>query len=56
MDCAISEYPLTLMLHFKTSEIINDMTKINIKLEKIIPFWGIFHMRELFTRYMGFRY
>ena len=32
------------------------MTKINIKPEKIIPFGGIIHVRELFTHYMGFRY
>ena len=29
------------------------MAKINIKTEKITPFWGILHVRELFSRYVG---
>ena len=38
---------------FKTSKIINDMAKVSIKSEKITPFGGIFHVRELFSRYVG---
>ena len=29
------------------------MAKISIKSEKITPFGGIFHMRELFSRFAG---
>ena len=29
------------------------MAKINIKSEKITPFWGIFQVREQFSRYVG---
>ena len=29
------------------------MAKINIKSEKITPYWGIFQVRELFSRYVG---
>ena len=43
----------TLVLQFKTSEIINDMAKVSIKSEKITPFGGIFHVRELFSRFVG---
>ena len=35
----MSDYSLTLVLHFKTSEIINDMAKINIKSEKSTPYF-----------------
>ncbi len=49
----MSDFSLTLVLQIKTSKIINDMTKINIKSEKITPFGGIFHVRELFSRYMA---
>ena len=35
-----------------TSKIINDMAKVQIKSEKITPFGGIFHVRELFSRYI----
>ena len=41
------------MLRFKASKDINDMAKVNIKSEKITPFGGIFHVRELFSRYVG---
>ena len=36
-----------------TSKIINDMAKVQIKSEKITPFGGIFHVRELFSRFAG---
>ena len=49
----ISDFSLILVLHFQTSEIINDMANVNIKSEKITPFGGIFHVRELFSRYVG---
>ena len=29
------------------------MAKVNIKSEKITPFGGIFHVRELFSRFVG---
>ena len=38
-------YKLTLVLQFKTSKIINDMAKVQIKSEKVTPFGGIFHVR-----------
>ena len=44
----MSDFSLTLVLHFKTSKIINDMAKVQIKSEKITPFGGILHVRELF--------
>ena len=49
----MSDFSLTLVLQFKTSKIINDMAKVQIKSEKITPFGGIFHVRELFSRYIG---
>ena len=49
----MSDFSLTLVLQFKTSKIINDMAKVQIKSEKITPFGGIFHVRELFSRYVG---
>jgi len=49
----MSDFSLTLVLQFKTSKIINDMTKVQIKSEKVTPFGGIFHVRELFSRYMA---
>ena len=52
-DFAMSDFSLTLVLRIKTSKIINDMAKIQIKSEKITPFGGIFHVRELFSRYVG---
>ena len=30
------------------------MAKVNIKSEKTTPFWGIFHVRKQFSRYVGF--
>ena len=48
----MSDFSLTLVLQFKTSKIINDMAKVQIKSEKITPFGGIFHVRELFSRYV----
>ena len=50
----MSDFSLTLVLRFKTSKkIFNDMAKVSIKSEKITPFGGIFHVRELFSRYVG---
>ncbi len=49
----MSDFSLTLVLHFKTSKIINDMAKVQIKSEKITPFGGIYYVRELFSRYIG---
>ena len=49
----MSDFSLTLVLQFKTSKIINDIAKVQIKSEKITPFGGIFHVRELFSRYIG---
>ncbi len=44
----MSDLSLILVLHFKTSKIINDMTKVQIKSERVTPFGGIFRVRELF--------
>ena len=53
-DLVMSDFSLTLVLRFKTSKkIFNDMAKVSIKSEKITPFGGIFHVRELFSRYVG---
>ena len=49
----MSDISLTLVLQFKTSKFINDMAKVQIKSEKVTPFGGIFHVRELFSRYMA---
>ena len=49
----MSDFSLTLVLQFKTSKIINDMAKVQIRSEKVTPFGGIFHVRELFSRYVG---
>ena len=38
----MSEISLTLVLQIKTSKIINDMAKIQLKSEKISAFGGIF--------------
>ena len=40
----MSDFSLTLVLQIKTSKIINDMAKVQIKSEKITPFGGIFHV------------
>ena len=49
----MSDISLALVLQFKTSNIINDMAKVSIKSEKITPCGGLFHVRELFSRYVG---
>ena len=49
----MSDFSLTLVLQIKTSKIINDVAKVQIKSEKITPFGGIFHVRELFMRFVG---
>ena len=48
----MSEFSLTLVLQFQTSKIIHDTANISIKSEKLTPFGGIFHVRELFSRYV----
>ena len=48
----MSDFSLTLVLQFKTSKIINDMAKVEIKSEKVTPFGGIFHVRELFSGHL----
>jgi len=52
-DFVMSDFSLTLVLQFKTSKIINGMAKVQIKSEKVTPFGGKFHVRELFSRYVG---
>ena len=47
----MSDFSLTLVLQFKTSKIINDIAKVQIKSEKVTPFGGIFHVRIM--RIMG---
>ena len=49
----MSDFSLTLVLHFKTSKNFNGMAKVHIKSEKITPFGGIFHVREQFSRFVG---
>ena len=49
----LSDFSLTLVLQIKTSKIISDMAKVQIKSERVTPFGGIFHVRELFTRFVG---
>ena len=49
----MSDFSLTLVLRFKTSKIAHDMAKVSIKSERITPFGEIFHVRELFSRYVG---
>ena len=44
----MSDLSLTLVLHFKTSKIINDMAKIQQKSEKITAFGGIFFVLDKF--------
>ena len=46
-------FSLTLVLQIKSSKIINGMAKVSIKYVKITPFGGIFHVRELFSRFVG---
>ena len=49
----MSDFSLTLVLHLQTSKIINGMAKVQIKSERITPFGGIFHVRELFSSFVG---
>ena len=49
----MSGFSLILVLQFKTSKIINGMSNISIKSQKITPFGGIFHVMEKFDRYIG---
>ena len=49
----MSDFSLTLVLRLKTSKIINDMAMVSIKSQKITPFGGIFHVRDLFSRHVG---
>ena len=44
----MSDFSLTLVLQIKTSKIINDMAKVQIKSEKLTPFGGIFSIIEQF--------
>ena len=47
------DFSLTLVLQIKTSKIINDIAKVQIKSEKITPFGEKFHVREHFSRFVG---
>ena len=49
----MSDFSLTLVLQIKSSKIINDMAKVQIKSERITPFGGIFHVREQLSHYVG---
>ena len=49
----MSDFSLTLVLHFKTSKNFNGVAKVQIKSEKITPFGEIFHVREQFSRFVG---
>ena len=49
----MSDFSLTLVLRLKTSKSINGMAKVQIKSERITPFGGIFHVRELFSRFVA---
>ena len=44
----MSEISLTLVLQIKTSKIINDIAKVQIKSEKITAFGGIFFVLDKF--------
>ena len=44
----MSDFSLTLVLQIKTSKIINDMAKIQLKSEKITAFCGIFFVLDKF--------
>ena len=46
----MSDFSLTLVLHFKTNKNFNSVAKVSIKSERITPFGGIFHVREHFSR------
>ncbi len=46
----MSDFSLTLVLQIKTSKIINDMTKVQQKSEKITAFWrNIFRLGQILT-------
>ena len=47
----MSDFSPTLVLQFKTSKIINDMAKVQIKSEKVTPFGGIFHVNHRDSTY-----
>ena len=49
----MSDFSLTLVMHFKKSKNFNSVAKVSIKSEKITPFGGIFHVREHFSRFVG---
>ena len=49
----MSDFSLTLVLHFKTSKNFNGIAMVQIKFEKITHFGGIFHVREQFPRFVG---
>ena len=49
----MSDFSLTLVLQIKTCKIINAVSKVRIKSEKITPFGGIFHVKEHFSRFVG---
>ena len=49
----MSDFSLTLVLQFKTSKIINDVAKVQIKSEKITPFGGIFFVLDKFDRILS---
>ena len=44
----MSDFSLTLVLHFKTSKNFNGIAMVQIKFEKITPFGGIFSIMEQF--------
>ena len=44
----MSDFSLTLVLHFNTSKNFNGMAKVQIKSEKITPFGGIFFVLDKF--------
>ena len=49
----MSDFLLTLVLHFKTNKNFNGMAKVQQRSEKITAFGGIFHVREQFSRFVG---
>ena len=49
----MSDFSLTLVLQIKTSKIINDVAKVQIKSEKISAFGGIFFVLDRFDRILG---
>jgi hypothetical protein len=49
----MSKNSLILVLQNKQENSTIDMAKIHIKSEKLTPFGGIFHVRELFSRFVA---